>query len=105
MRLSFPEAVTPHNVEHLRQLVRNGSNKYPGALAVEDCNGLVINLNKLDEKSREAMAKQLMLPSFKAGVKQGPSMRGKTVYRYVSVDCTRSCRRMIQVRALVVGLR
>jgi hypothetical protein len=55
MRLSFPEAVTPHNVEHLRQLVRNGANKYPGALAVEDCAGRVISLNKLDEKVRRGL--------------------------------------------------
>jgi DNA-directed RNA polymerase I subunit RPA1 len=56
MRLSFPEAVTPHNVEHLRQLVRNGANKYPGALAVEDCAGRVISLGKLDEKVRTGLA-------------------------------------------------
>jgi hypothetical protein len=82
MRLSFPEAVTPHNVEHLRQLVRNGAHKYPGALAVEDCTGRVIQLSRLDEKQRDALAKQLMLPSFTAGVKQGPAGRAKTVYRY-----------------------
>lgn len=50
MRLSFPEAVTPHNVEHLRQLIRNGANSYPGAMAVEDCTGRVITLSKLDSK-------------------------------------------------------
>jgi hypothetical protein len=50
MRLSFPEAVTPHNVEHLRQLVKRGAHQYPGALAVEDCSGRVISLSKLDEK-------------------------------------------------------
>lgn len=85
MRLSFPEAVTPHNVEHLRQLVRNGAHKYPGALAVEDCTGRVIQLSRLEEKQREAMAKQLMLPSFAAGVKKGPSGRGKTVYRWAGL--------------------
>jgi DNA-directed RNA polymerase I subunit RPA1 len=85
MRLSFPEAVTPHNVEHLRQLVRNGAHKYPGALAVEDCTGRVIQMSRLEEKQREALAKQLMLPSFTAGVKKGPAGRGKTVYRCVCV--------------------
>jgi len=50
MRLSFPEAVTPHNVERLRQLVINGANHHPGALAVEDCTGAVISLAKLDAK-------------------------------------------------------
>lgn len=50
MRLSFPEAVTHHNVERLRQLVINGAFKYPGALAVEDCTGRVISLGKADAK-------------------------------------------------------
>eukprot|EP00879_Flechtneria_rotunda_P027392 GHRR01029340.1.p1 GENE.GHRR01029340.1~~GHRR01029340.1.p1 ORF type:complete len:728 (+),score=248.94 GHRR01029340.1:30-2186(+) len=49
-RLSFPEAVTPYNVEKLRLLVMNGPYKHPGALAVEDARGLVINLARCDEK-------------------------------------------------------
>jgi hypothetical protein len=37
-------------VERLRALVMNGATTYPGALAVEDCNGAVISLAKLDAK-------------------------------------------------------
>lgn len=31
MTLTFPEVVTPQNIDYLQQLVRNGRNKYPGA--------------------------------------------------------------------------
>jgi DNA-directed RNA polymerase II subunit RPB1 len=31
MNLTFPEVVTPNNIEHLQKLVKNGSNVYPGA--------------------------------------------------------------------------
>jgi DNA-directed RNA polymerase I subunit RPA1 len=51
-RLSFPEAVTPWNVEQLRQAVINGPHKHPGALAVEDVTGQVISLSRMDEKVR-----------------------------------------------------
>lgn len=51
-RLSFPEAVTPWNVEELRQAVINGPHKHPGALAVEDVTGQVISLSRIDEKVR-----------------------------------------------------
>jgi len=29
--LTFPELVTKHNIEHLKKLIRNGANEYPGA--------------------------------------------------------------------------
>ncbi len=51
-RLSFPEAVTPWNVERLRQLVMNGPHTHPGALAVEDCAGRVVALSRMDAKAR-----------------------------------------------------
>ena len=31
MNLTFPEVVTPHNIERLQKLVNNGRNIYPGA--------------------------------------------------------------------------
>ena len=31
MNITFPEIVTPHNIEHMTQLIRNGRDKYPGA--------------------------------------------------------------------------
>ena len=57
-RLSFPERVTPWNVEKLREAVIAGPGKNPGAVAVEDEYGRVVMLRK-DQKSREALAKTL----------------------------------------------
>ena len=34
-KLSYPEPVTPHNVDHLRRLVQNGPDQWPGANWVE----------------------------------------------------------------------
>jgi DNA-directed RNA polymerase I subunit RPA1 len=57
-RLSFPERVTPWNVERLREAVLAGPGRNPGAVAVEDERGRIIMLRK-DKKSREAVAKTL----------------------------------------------
>ena len=57
-RLSFPERVTPWNVERLREAVISGPGRIPGAIAVEDERGRVVLLRK-DKKSREAIAKTL----------------------------------------------
>ncbi|PSC74762.1 beta and beta-prime subunits of DNA dependent RNA-polymerase [Micractinium conductrix] len=58
-RLSFPERVTPWNVDKLREAVLAGPGRNPGAVAVEDERGRVILLRK-DKKSREHVAKQLL---------------------------------------------
>ena len=34
--ITFPEIVTPYNIEHLTKLIRNGRDKYPGANYVEN---------------------------------------------------------------------
>ncbi len=57
-RLSFPERVTPWNVDRLREAVIAGPGRIPGAIAVEDERGRVVLLRK-DKKSREAIAKTL----------------------------------------------
>ena len=57
-RLSFPERVTPWNVDRLREAVLAGPGRNPGAIAVEDERGRIIMLRK-DKKSREAVAKTL----------------------------------------------
>lgn len=38
--LTFPECVSPHNIEKLRQCVRNGPDKYPGARMLRHAGGL-----------------------------------------------------------------
>lgn len=40
MNLTFPEIVTPQNIDRLQQLVRNGRDKYPGANYVFPYSGL-----------------------------------------------------------------
>jgi DNA-directed RNA polymerase I subunit RPA1 len=57
-RLSFPERVTPWNLERLREAVVAGPGRNPGAVAVEDERGRVVVLRP-DRKSREAVARAL----------------------------------------------
>jgi DNA-directed RNA polymerase I subunit RPA1 len=84
-RLSFPERVTPWNVERLREAVIAGPGRIPGAIAVEDERGRVVLLRK-DKKSREAIAKTLYASShIGAGSISNPAAAqyggGKIVYR------------------------
>lgn len=62
-RLSFPERVTPWNVERLREAVLAGPGRNPGAVAVEDERGRLVMLRK-DKRSREAVAKTLYAGSW-----------------------------------------
>lgn len=49
-RLSFPEPVTPWNVEKLRAMVVAGPHQHPGAVAVEDEKGYIVNLAQLTQQ-------------------------------------------------------
>eukprot|EP00633_Aureoumbra_lagunensis_P007524 CAMPEP_0197308692 /NCGR_PEP_ID=MMETSP0891-20130614/7125_1 /TAXON_ID=44058 ORGANISM="Aureoumbra lagunensis, Strain CCMP1510" /NCGR_SAMPLE_ID=MMETSP0891 /ASSEMBLY_ACC=CAM_ASM_000534 /LENGTH=1612 /DNA_ID=CAMNT_0042793255 /DNA_START=472 /DNA_END=5310 /DNA_ORIENTATION=+ len=60
--LSYPEPVTPHNVEALRLAVENGAHNWPGANYVELKPGRRILLDRQSKESRMAMAKQLLTP-------------------------------------------
>eukprot|EP00878_Enallax_costatus_P014414 GHUV01015074.1.p1 GENE.GHUV01015074.1~~GHUV01015074.1.p1 ORF type:complete len:939 (+),score=340.24 GHUV01015074.1:365-2818(+) len=91
-RLSFPEAVTGHNVLKLMEMVKNGAEVHPGAIAVEDATGRVTVLAKLDRKRREGIAKQLQNPYFHpqggkggraAGADIAGTKRGKIVHRHL----------------------
>lgn len=55
-RLSYPERVTPWNVERLREAVMAGPGKNPGAVAVEDERGRIVMLRK-DKNVRELIVK------------------------------------------------
>ncbi|KXZ53087.1 hypothetical protein GPECTOR_8g79 [Gonium pectorale] len=60
-RLSFPERVTPFNVERLRAAVIAGADQHPGALAVEDvASGRMVSLVTMNLQRRQALAKQLL---------------------------------------------
>jgi DNA-directed RNA polymerase I subunit RPA1 len=95
-RLSFPEAVTHLNHASMRDLVLNGTERYPGAVAVEDTTtGAVLALFGKSQAQREAIAKQLLHGSTGRGevaaVARGklsrravvPGHAGKVVYRHL----------------------
>ncbi|KAK9845826.1 hypothetical protein WJX81_003612 [Elliptochloris bilobata] len=96
-RLSFPERVTPWNVEELRAMVLRGAHEHPGAVAVEDEQGRMVNLARLSLEKRETLAKQLAIKvgtgggalAADGGVRRragggiGGGGRGKIVYRHL----------------------
>ena len=78
-KLTYPEPVTRHNFEQLKKAVINGMHNYPGASAIEDELGRVMNLRNKTEDQRRALAKQLMTTTV-------PGARGdqtKKVYRHL----------------------
>jgi DNA-directed RNA polymerase I subunit RPA1 len=61
-KLTFPEPVTVHNVALMRQLVINGPDVYPGAIAVRAEDGTETLLAKQTVEQRTALASQLLTP-------------------------------------------
>ncbi|KAF3928533.1 hypothetical protein ABW21_db0204794 [Orbilia brochopaga] len=61
-KLTYPEPITPHNVDVMRQAVMNGPNVWPGATHIENENGRLQRLPMAAE-SRKALANQLLTPS------------------------------------------
>ena len=62
-KLTYPEPVTNHNFYDLKEAVLNGVEKWPGASAIENENGQVINLRTKNFEERQALANQLLAPS------------------------------------------
>ena len=62
-KLTYPEPVTSHNFAELKQAVINGPDLWPGAVAVENESGQVINLARKSKDERTALANQLLTPS------------------------------------------
>ncbi|MCJ1295657.1 hypothetical protein MMC34_007221 [Xylographa carneopallida] len=62
-KLTYPEPVTNHNFYDLKEAVLNGVEKWPGAAAIENENGQVINLRTKNFEERQALANQLLAPS------------------------------------------
>ncbi len=58
--LTYPERVTPLNVELLRKAVENGPHTHPGANYVEDASGDLIDLSRRSRPQRVAIAKRLL---------------------------------------------
>ncbi|XP_004642855.1 DNA-directed RNA polymerase I subunit RPA1 [Octodon degus] len=78
-KLTYPQPVTPWNVQELRQAVINGPNVHPGASMVINEDGSRTALSTVDIAQREAVAKQLLTPATGAPKPQGT----KIVCRHV----------------------
>ncbi|KAG9095159.1 hypothetical protein FRC07_011139, partial [Ceratobasidium sp. 392] len=84
-KLTFPEPVTAHNVKDLRQAVINGTAVYPGASIVQNEDGSLVYLDRMEPDARAALAARLLTPQ------EGPAptalfhrdARGKIVYRHL----------------------
>lgn len=79
MKLTYPEPVTSHNFREMQQAVINGVDKWPGAAAIENENGQVINLKNKSTEDRVALANQLLAPS--SHIYSG--IKGKKVHRHL----------------------
>ncbi|XP_034857021.1 DNA-directed RNA polymerase I subunit RPA1 isoform X2 [Mirounga leonina] len=78
-KLTYPQPVTPWNVQELRQAVINGPSVHPGASMVINEDGSRTALSAVDLTQREAVAKQLLTPATGAPKPQGT----KIVCRHV----------------------
>lgn len=79
-KLTYPEPVTNHNFYDLKEAVLNGVDKWPGAAAIENENGQVINLRTKNFEERQALANQLLAPSST----NVTGARNKKVYRHLN---------------------
>ncbi|XP_036786951.2 DNA-directed RNA polymerase I subunit RPA1 isoform X2 [Manis pentadactyla] len=78
-KLTYPQPVTPWNVQELRQAVINGPSVHPGASMVINEDGSRTALSAVNLTQREAVAKQLLTPTTGAPKPQGT----KIVCRHV----------------------
>ena len=62
-KLTYPEPVTSHNFYEMKEAVLKGVEKWPGASAIENESGQVINLRTKNLEERQALANQLLAPS------------------------------------------
>ncbi|KAI0205803.1 hypothetical protein F4808DRAFT_245148 [Astrocystis sublimbata] len=79
MKLTYPEPVTSHNFREMQQAVINGIDKWPGAAAIENENGQIVNLKNKSVEDRVALANQLLAPSSHHYSRMG----GKKVHRHL----------------------
>lgn len=79
-KLTYPEPVTSHNFKDMQQAVINGIEKWPGAAAIENENGQVINLRSKTQDERLALANQLLASSSSSA----NGARNKKVHRHLT---------------------
>ena len=80
MKLTYPEPVTAHSFDELKQAVLNGPEEWPGASAVEYENGQVIALRNKNIEERQAIANMLLAPSSSSMT----GVRNKKVHRHLN---------------------
>lgn len=79
-KLTYPEPVTSHNFRDMQQAVINGVDKWPGAFAIENENGQIVNLRNKSADDRISLANQLLAPS----TTKAARTRNKKVYRHLT---------------------
>ncbi|KAM0201649.1 hypothetical protein ACHAPA_003743 [Fusarium lateritium] len=79
-KLTYPEPVTSHNFRDMQQAVINGVDKWPGAFAIENENGQIVNLRNKSVDDRVSLANQLLAPSSSNAART----RNKKVYRHLT---------------------
>lgn len=79
-KLTYPEPVTSHNFKDMQQAVINGLDNWPGASAIENENGQIINLRNKSLDDRVSLANQLLAPSGN----NFSGTRNKKVYRHLT---------------------
>ncbi|GAB1313106.1 hypothetical protein MFIFM68171_03316 [Madurella fahalii] len=79
-KLTYPEPVTSHNFKDLQQAVINGVDKWPGASAIENENGQIVNLRTKSLEDRVSLANQLLAPTGN----NFSGLRNKKVYRHLT---------------------
>jgi len=79
-KLTYPEPVTSHNFKEMQKAVINGVSKWPGASAIENENGQIVNLRNKSLEDRISLANQLLAPTSS----NFSGTRNKKVYRHLS---------------------
>ncbi|XP_064625511.1 DNA-directed RNA polymerase I subunit RPA1-like [Lineus longissimus] len=80
-KLTYPEVVTPWNVQELAEAVCNGPEKHPGAVFVIQEDGNKVMLHKDSLTRRQAVANQLLKPKLSADGR--PILGHKKVLRHL----------------------
>ncbi|QSL66373.1 hypothetical protein MERGE_000751 [Pneumocystis wakefieldiae] len=86
MKLTYPEPVTPYNIDLLRHAVINGPEKWPGAIQVQLEDGYMISLLKKTFEERVAIANTLLTPQTYRGANSSflrVSSTNKKVFRHL----------------------
>jgi DNA-directed RNA polymerase I subunit RPA1 len=79
-KLTYPEPVTSHNFKDMQQAVINGVEKWPGAAAIENEDGRIVNLRTKSLEDRVSLANQLLAPSGN----NFSGTRNKKVHRHIT---------------------